>query len=459
MNVRTWIYIGSQSFLIQFVVWGLRPAASYHALSLGTRAADLTILAAAFALPALVIAIPAGRLTDRWGPRFSMVAGGVVCLAATALIWWQSASVVWLCVGLGGAGIGLLTATTGQQTLVMHRCAPGRADAAFGLYTVFVSLGQLAGPAVMGVMTGPDGDPRFSGIVAVEVGGSALLAAVALMPAGSGLGRGSARAATGRGAVRAAVGREAVSGGGSAAGRVVVSGRGMGSGREVVAGREAGPTKRERMTVLGILRMPGMLPAVVASSLALASIDALYTYLPAIGEARGLSAGTVSAALMVFGFMAMASRVSLGVITRAVGRRRTLVVGCAVSAGVLVLMGAPLWLWAMFVCVGLFGFMSGMVQPLTMSWTSDLAPEQVRGTVTSLRMLGNRVGQVGVPVVSGAVMTLVGAAGAFVLSGVTMAAAGWSVWRSRYWARPVAGRDESNDQPSGVMAAGTEEPR
>jgi predicted MFS family arabinose efflux permease len=391
MTIPKWLYIGGQSFLVQFIVWGLRPASSYQALHLGIRPADLTVLAAAFALPAMLLAVLAGRLTDRLGPRFSMIFGGLACLASTLMIRLQPSSFVWLCAGLATMGTGLLVSTTGQQTLVMHLSAPGKRDAAFGIYTVFVSLGQMLGPAVVGVTAGVDGEPNFSAIVTFEIVIAALLASIAIFPAGKNIGR-----------ARTSIKKPT----------------------DVASGK---------VGIKQILKMPGMIPAIVASSLALSAIDALYTYLPAVADHRSMSASSVSAMLMVFGLSAMLSRTCLGLITRVWGKRRSITFGCIISAGTLVAFCAPLEYWLALVVVGVFGFMCGMIQPLTMSWTSDLAPSNARGIVTSLRMLGNRIGQTGLPAISGLVMTLLGASAAFALCGATMAVAAATVQRSRYW--------------------------
>jgi predicted MFS family arabinose efflux permease len=186
-------------------------------------------------------------------------------------------------------------------------------------------------------------------------------------------------------------------------------------------------------TVGAILRLPGMLRAIICSSLALSSIDALYTYLPAVAEASGWTASAVSGTLVLFGLMAMASRLSLGGVTRAWGRRLTITLACGTSAIALLAMGLSPPAGVVFGLTGVFGFMCGMVQPLTMSWTSLLAPKHGRGTATSLRMLGNRVGQSGIPVASGLVITLLAVPAAFALSCLTMAAAAWCAYRSRYW--------------------------
>ena len=53
----------------------------------------------------------------------------------------------------------------------------------------------------------------------------------------------------------------------------------------------------------------------------------------------------------------------------------------------------------------------GAGQPLTMSWLADSTPPGLRGRAMSLRLTGNRFGQVVVPSVAGVVAVGSGAAG------------------------------------------------
>jgi MFS family permease len=57
------------------VMGGVRPAASYRALELGSDAFGIGVLAASFAAGTIVFAIPLGRLKARLGPQPVLVAG------------------------------------------------------------------------------------------------------------------------------------------------------------------------------------------------------------------------------------------------------------------------------------------------------------------------------------------------------------------------------------------------
>jgi MFS family permease len=58
------------------------------------------------------------------------------------------------------------------------------------------------------------------------------------------------------------------------------------------------------------------------------------------------------------------------------------------------------------------GFFLGLGQPLTMTLVVQSVPTAWRSTALAVRLLGNRLGQVALPVAAGAIATVVGPGGA-----------------------------------------------
>lgn len=172
--------------------------------------------------------------------------------------------------------------------------------------------------------------------------------------------------------------------------------------------------------MLAILRMPGMGPAMLASMTVLATMDVIVVYLPALGEERGLTVATVGALLAVRAGGSMASRLLLGRLIDWFGRDR-LMLGSLMISAVSVAALAILPLEAMFVVMALAGVTLGVCQPMTMSWVAARATEGSRGTAMSLRLLGNRVGQVIIPIAAGSVAVVTGTAGVLAAAGVSVA--------------------------------------
>jgi hypothetical protein len=72
-----------------------------------------------------------------------------------------------------------------------------------------------------------------------------------------------------------------------------------------------------------------------------------------------------------------------------------------------------------------YGMAAGTVQPLTMSWVTLVTPRRDRGMAASLRLVGNRAGQTGIPLgVAG--LSVVGGAGlVFAASGGSLLVSAW----------------------------------
>ncbi|MEJ7748951.1 MAG: hypothetical protein WKF56_06590, partial [Candidatus Limnocylindrales bacterium] len=74
-----------------------------------------------------------------------------------------------------------------------------------------------------------------------------------------------------------------------------------------------------------------------------------------------------------------------------------------------------------FATMAVAGMTLGVAQPMTMAWVAARATASARGTALSLRLLGNRVGQVIIPLAAGALAAVTGTAGVVAAAGMTVA--------------------------------------
>ncbi|MEH0842690.1 MFS transporter [Micromonospora sp. CPCC 205711] len=369
----------THTVVVQAVTFMLRPASTYRALDLDVPAAWLGVLGASFAVVPLVLAVPSGHAVDRFGERRIVLAGSALLTVAAGCFLLLADSVVGLVVASMVLGTGHLCAVVGQQALVANRTPADRYDTAFGYYTFAASLGQALGPGLIVVFGGdrtiPDTGAIFLGAAALTV---PLLAAAAFL-------RPSPH-------------------------------------HRQPAGSTAGG-------VAGLLRQPGLVRALAVSCVVLAAVDITLVYLPALGAERGIAAGSVGLLLGLRAVASMASRLLLGRLVAAVGRRAVLIGTVALSAAGLGLLLPPLPLWAMAVVVTVAGWGLGAGQPLTMSFLAETAPPGLRGRAMSLRLTGNRLGQVVIPSAAGVLAAGAGAAGVLActaagLAGAAVAATG-----------------------------------
>ncbi|WP_345023811.1 MFS transporter [Actinomadura keratinilytica] len=369
----------AHAVITQAVTFVLRPTMSYRAIELDVPAAGLGALAAAFALAPLFLALPAGQLTDRVGERRVMT-GGAALLTCSCLAFLVAGDTVG---GLVAAamllGTGHLGCVVGQQALVANTASRGAHDTAFGLYTFAASLGQSAGPVLIAVFGGHRDIPDTGRIFAWTCAVSAVLIVLSLALAG-----------TERAPARV---------------------------------REEGPPTR------ALLRLPGLPHALLTSCVVLSAVDITLAYLPALGAERGLSSGTVGMLLTLRGLASMGSRFFLGRLSGALGRRRLLVASTVAAALALGLapLSSPTWLLAVLLVVAGFGL--GVGQPLTMSWLAESAPPGARGRAMSLRLLGNRTGQIVLPSAAGLLAAGLGAGGVLYATALGLGWAGLAARR------------------------------
>lgn len=361
------------STLLQAATAVARPMASYRALDIGMAPSSLGLVAAAFAIAPVVFALSIGRLIDRFGEtRFQLGAAFVLALASMGLS--VVGSPLGLLALLAILGLAQLVYVVANQTAVATRTPPAAYDGRFGHLSFVASLGQVIGPAAAGIIAS-SGTPAATSTALMFGAGLAFAA----LPVGL--------------AMRA-------------------------SDPSHVVHRSAadGP----RPSVLSILRTPGMGPAMLASLTVLSAMDILVVYLPALGDERGMTPAMVGALLATRAGASMASRFMLGRLIRWVGRDR-LMIGSLVVAAVAVMSLAVLPLPLMFVAMIVAGWTLGVGQPMTMSWVAARATVGSRGTAMSLRLLGNRLGQVTIPLAAGAVGAVTGTPGVLATAGLTVA--------------------------------------
>ena len=362
------------STLTQVVTFVLRPTTAYRAVELDVPAAWLGALTASFAVVPLLLAVPSGQATDRFGERRVMLAGAALLLLSAVVFASERAGAAGLVVGSVVLGTGHLLSVVAEQAAVANSAGSGRFDTAFGHYTFAASLGQAAGPALITVLGGsgalPDTRPLF---LAATVLGAVLLGVTTL--------------------VRTPV-------------------------------RERSSTAPGTGSMATLLRLPGLLRALTVSCVVLAAVDITLVYLPALGADRGLAAGAVGLLLTLRAVASMVSRFFLGRLVRRTGRRRLMMGSVALSALSMAAVALPLPVGVLAVLVLLLGLGLGVGQPLTMSWLAEVAPAGQRGRAMSLRLTGNRLGQVLIPSGVGLLAAGFGAAGVLWATAGALAAVG-----------------------------------
>ncbi|HWM06466.1 MAG TPA: MFS transporter [Actinophytocola sp.] len=361
------------SFFEHAVLGVVRPMMSYRGLEIGLSPAFLGVVAASFALVPLAVALPLGRLVDRNRVVPYALFGTIAMLAAAlVLVWAKSVPALLIC--SAAFGLAHLAIIVPVQALVARASTADRYDRRYANFGLAAAAGQLVGPALAGA-TARDGSS--AGISATFV----LAAVIAVL--------------------------------------AIPFVLGMRGGE-----RPAGHPARQRSDVIplrSILRAPGMSAAMLASLTIISAVDVLTVYLPAYGEQVGWSPGVVGALLAVRAGASMASRLLLGPVVERFGRGRVLTASMAVSAtGILALAFTGNMVLG-FVLIAVAGMGLGMGQPLTMASVAAQADPSAQATALTVRLMGNRVGQVAVPAAAVPMAGVAGAAGVLAMIGLAVA--------------------------------------
>jgi len=358
----------------------VRPMISYRALENGASAAQVGLIAAAYGFLGLISAVPTGRLVDRLGgARFLLLGTTVATAASLALAFVQS--LLGLALAQAALGLAQVFLAVGAQTIIAEG-GPGSArDFRYGMFTSIVALGHIAGPAIAGYAAESSG-----GITAVFYVGAVIALGAVLI--GSTL------------LVRPPTYRKPLQ----------------------MSGRDQ-PSMRTAATE--ILRVPSVAQAILASLAVLATIDVLIAYFPAYGELVGISVGTVGALLAIRAAASVVVRLFMGWLILRVGRKVTLATSLVVPAVSLALVPltdgrVPLLVLLMITT----GLGLGIGQPMTVSWVAGRVPRRVRATALGMRLMGNRLGQLVVPALAGAVAGAAGVSGIFIALAVLLSGSG-----------------------------------
>ncbi|HEY6259040.1 MAG TPA: MFS transporter [Xanthobacteraceae bacterium] len=374
----------ANAVMVQMVIGILRVTTSYRTIELGLPVLWLGVISASFALLPVFSAVALGRFIDRGNDsQAAWIGTGLILIAAVGLWAWSPTGLHLLAFTVV-LGFGHMFCMAAHQMLAVRSANMRGREVAFGHFMVAVSTGQGLGPFVVGWLGGATTVPATGHLFGIGLIAAALSLAVAftLRPAP----RPSAHASDG----------------------------------PVVA-------------VSTLVRMPGMIAVITASVVTVTALDLLVIYLPLIGAERHVDASDIGILLAIRSVAALVARAFFSRLIVALGRRRLTLASISVAAAAFVALALPS-LPVMYLAVIAIGLGLGIATTTTLSGIVDLAPAEARGTALSLRITGNRVGQVLVPFLASLIAVATGSAGILVVIGVSLAASGAAI---RMNARPV----------------------
>jgi len=362
-------------------------------------------------LPAL-LSIHGGALMDRLGVRNVLIVAGVIGvltpLAITAFPAIGALIVLQLIGGLS-EGLGWL----GAQTR-LGQVAKGDTDAA-GWFTGAGKLGTLVAPIVAGFTWDLAGPTATFALTAIWAGG--LLVTVLLLPK------------VNRPETPAANATES-----SGTDARVTNTEFSGAARDRFVWRELLPKWSDYRTALGLFAIPLVAIVCFGTFLRLSAFGVQGSFYPVYLESIGVAGSVIGILIGFSSFTGSPSAIVAPSIAKKFGSMKVMI--AAVLIAIVGVTAPPLVSSTpmLFVLAGLFGIGVGVTLPIMLSLLSEATPPEHQGIAAGLRATVNRLGNLVVPVMMGALVQMFGLQTSFILTGLILSigAAGMIFYATRH---------------------------
>lgn len=367
MKTTLYMYYGIIIFVI-LPVYAAYPISTLYAESLGASLFQISIMNVFFSILPLCIAISAGKIIDQFGEKLPLIIG-MVGMMITLLLPFLFESIWALFVMkffLGGSQLlGILASQNGVQKVVM----PEGRNKTIANFSLFSSLGMLLGPLV-GTYVGAIFNYRTVYLVLATMCTIPLVCSLLLHPT------------------------------------------------EVV--KSEVNNKSAINEVKEVLKRPGLTPVLIISMLSLSTLDIFYVYFPLYAKSIGLTVIQIGWVLSIQALCNALTRMFLDRFIQWIGYMYVLLVALllgVISFGALIMFDHIIYI---LLIASLLGVGLGIIQPLTTTLTFNFAPDGRTGLALGIRLTGNRVGQICIPLVFGSISGITGIGGLFVISSISL---------------------------------------
>jgi len=363
------------------VAGAITPLIPLYVAARGGSAAMVGIVAASSAVLPLALGVWTGAGADALGPRRMSVAGALGLAACTVLIA-AAPNLGVLIVGTAIAGLANNVLILASQTSVAQASRPQDRDHNFGFFAFSVSIGQVLGPLLGGILAD-----------ALSIRSALYLCAVSgLLPCLFALGLPGARSRPERddGVLRA---------------------------------------ERAYRAAWTLARRPDLSFVLWIAFVIIFAWSIKSSFYPLYLQSVGLSKSSIGLVFSCLGAGSLVVRPLVGAAASRFGRKRVLlraVMVATVAIGVIPFLTrfAPLAVAAVIT-----GMAWGFTQPLTMSLVAGGVGPTERGLALSVRMTSNRLAEVTSPLLFATLVAVAGLRSAFFLSAAALAVGVWIIGR------------------------------
>jgi MFS family permease len=366
------VYLAVLCSLLQGIsMRGAKMLVSLSALQIGATPFQVGLLAAMFAAFPLLLAVYAGKVSDRIGVKRPMVIGSLM-IALGLLVPLAVPGLVGLVLCAALIGLGHIFFHVSIHNLIGAYGEGHARTRNFATFSLGASISAFLGPSLAGFSIDGWGFPPTH----------ALLAIVAVLPA-----------------------------------LILVAYPKLVPARTPHSKAESGGS-------LALLANPGLRRTLIMSGVTLTGIELFTFYFPVYGRSIDLSASAIGLVMASYAVAAFIVRLGMHRATRRIGEIGVLTASLFIAGATYMLVplvsNAPLLALVAF----LLGLGLGCAQPLTILLTYNHAPPGRSGEALGLRLTVNKLTQIIVPLVFGAMGSAFGLLPVFWANGVFLLAGG-----------------------------------
>jgi MFS family permease len=346
---------------------------SLFALELGASQFYIGIMIAMYSLFPALLAVYAGKLSDRLGVRLPMLAGSVGISAGLLLPWLlPSVPALYASAALIGASHMLYNLAT--QNLIGSLGGPGAHTRNFSNYALAMAIGSSVGPLLAGVSIDHFG----------HAASYLYFSAVPLVPA------------------------------------LIMAGA-----ANVSLGRRKKTEEEQAVLTTSLLGNPVLRRTLIGGAVATTGQDLFQFYMPIYGHDAGLSASAIGVVLAMSGIAAFVVRMGLPALVKRFGPDNVFNSSLYLSAAAFLLVPLftdPVTLAAVALVLGLG---MGCAQPVTLMLIFSRAPEGRSGEALGVRVTINQITHIVVPLIFGSLGSVFGIAPVFIMNSMILAGGGY----------------------------------
>jgi MFS family permease len=348
------------TFLTHIGFAGSRVAVALFAVDRGAAPFIVGTVVALYAALPMVLALPAGRLTDRLGFKIPLLFGTSGVFVALMLPFlWPSLVTLYFTAAL--LGISFMAFQLATQTLAGAIAEPAERARNFSLISLGFASANFTGPLLAGFMIDHTGHAR-----------TFLVLAMPLIPA----------------IVLAALGSRWIP-------NVHAKSESAGNG------------------MFDLLKIRPLRNPLIASGIISSAWDLYQFFLPIYGRAQGLSATLIGTVLSAFAVAIILVRVVLPFALRRVGEAQLLTYAMFVACAAYCLFPLFHTAWTLAAASFLLGVGCGCGQPLSLTLVYNASPPGRAGEAAGMRITVNQLAHFMVPLLFGGLGSIAGMAAVF----------------------------------------------